>query len=205
MHALLGLPPWLVVASVALLPALEASLLVGLVIPGETAVLAGGVVAHAGAVPLWVVILAAVCGAVLGDQIGYALGRWYGPRLLNRVPRRLRASGNLDRALRLVRRRGATAVVLGRWTAALRALIPGIAGMSGVSRRRFTIANTTGGALWAGTVAVAGYLAGASYAVLERRLGIGSEVLLAVTVVLVALWVLHGHRARAAKQRNRLA
>jgi membrane-associated protein len=202
-QTLLALPPWLVVAFVVLLPALEASALVGLVVPGETAVLAGGVAANAGAVPLWVVIVAAICGAALGDQIGYSLGRRYGQRLLHHLPRRLRASGSLERALSLVRRRGAVAVILGRWTAALRALVPGVAGMSGVSRRRFTVANLTGGALWAGAVAVAGYLAGASYAALERKLGLGSELLLAVIVVLFALWGLRASYVRVRKQCTR--
>jgi undecaprenyl-diphosphatase len=151
-----------------------------------------------------VVILAAIGGATFGDQIGYTLGRRYGPRLLDHVPERVRASGSLDRALTLVRRRGALAVVIGRWAAVLRALVPGIAGLSGVSRRRFTIANVTGGGLWASAVAVAGYLAGASYAVMARRLGLGSEVLLTVTVVIVALWVLHARgRARRNQERSR--
>src|SRR5688572_682906 len=80
-HALTGLPPWLVLVFVALLPALEASAFVGLLIPGETAVLAGGVAAHAGLVPLWAVALVAALGAVAGDQVGYLVGRRYGPRL----------------------------------------------------------------------------------------------------------------------------
>lgn len=201
-HWLVGLSPWAVVALVALLPALEASALVGLVVPGETAVLAGGVAAHAGMLPLWVVVLAAVGGAAAGDQVGYTLGRRYGPGLLQRLPARLRDSGSLNQALSLVRRRGALAVVLGRWAAALRALVPGIAGMSGMSRRRFTVANITGGALWAGTVAVTGYLAGASYAALAQRLGVGSEVLLAAIVVLVVVWVVLARRRRPAAQED---
>jgi membrane-associated protein len=201
-HTLLALPSWLVLACVALLPALEASTLVGLVVPGETAVLAGGVAAHAGSLPLWAVILAAVGGAALGDQVGYALGRRYGPRLLHRLPRRMRAAGSLERALSLVRRRGAVAVVLGRWAAALRALVPGVAGMSGVSRGRFTLANLAGGALWAAGVAVAGYLAGASYTVLERWFGLGGETLLGAAVVLVGLWAVRGHWLRVTRRRR---
>ncbi len=201
-HVLTTVPPWVVVGVVALLPALEASALVGLVVPGETAVLAGGVAAHAGIVPLWAVVLAAVCGAAGGDQLGYVLGRRYGPRLLQRLPARLRDSPNLDLALSLVRRRGALAVILGRWTATLRALVPGVAGLSGLDRRRFTTANVVGGALWAGAVALAGYLAGASYAVLERRLGIGSEVLLAALAVLVVVFVLYARRRRIGRGRE---
>lgn len=197
MQTLLALPPWLVVTLVALLPSLEASMLLGVVIPGELAVLAGGVLAHEGVVPLWVVVLAAVGGAALGDQVGYTLGRRYGARLLAHLPKRVRDSGTVERALLLVRRRGAVAVVVGRWVAALRALVPGVAGMSGLGRRAFTVANLTGGALWAAAVAVAGYLAGASYTALERRLGLGSEALLAVIVVLMLGWLVQQHRHRA--------
>jgi len=191
---LVALPPWLVLTVVLLLPALEASALVGLVVPGEIAVLVGGVVAHAGSLPLWAVIVAAVCGAVLGDQIGYTVGRRYGRRVLDRLPRRLRRSGDVERALDLVRRRGALAVLLGRWAAALRALVPGIAGMSGLRRGRFTVANVIGGTLWAGTVSVLGYVAGASYGVLEHRLGMAGGVVLAVVVVAVTVWMV---RARS--------
>lgn len=193
--ALVGLPPWLVLTLVFLLPALEASVFVGLLIPGEIAVLVGGVVAHGGGVPLWAVITAAVCGAAVGDQVGFLIGRRYGQRLLDRLPERLRRSGEAERALSMVRRRGAFAVVLGRWAAALRALIPGIAGMSGMPQRQFTVANVAGGALWAGTVAVAGYLAGASYRVLEGRLGIAGEVLLGVVVLAIAIAVFRARRA----------
>ncbi|MCX4472025.1 DedA family protein [Micromonospora sp. NBC_01655] len=196
---LVALPPALVLALVFLLPALEASTFLGLFVPGEVAVLVGGVLAHSGRLPLWAVVAAAVAGAALGDQTGYLIGRRYGRRLLSRVPRRLVRSGELRRALDLVRRRGAVAVVLGRWVAALRALVPGIAGLSGVPRGTFTLANLCGGVLWAVTVAVLGYLAGASYRLLEHRLGLGGEALLALLVVLVVarLWR-HRRAARRA-------
>lgn len=200
LDAVVSLPPWLVLALVFALPALEASVFVGLVIPGEIAVLVGGVVAHGGGLPLWAVVVAAVAGAGVGDQVGFLVGRRYGQRLLDRVPARLRRSGEVDRALALLRHRGAVAVVLGRWAAALRALVPGLAGMSGMRQGVFTLANVTGGALWATVVAVAGYAAGASYRALERRLGVAGEVVLAVVVIAVAVWALRGRRA--AKKRG---
>ncbi len=200
LNLLVGLPPALVLALVFLLPALEASTFLGLLVPGEVAVLVGGVLAHEGRLPLWAVIVAAVAGAALGDQVGYLVGRRYGRRLLDRTPGRFVRSGELSRALDLIRRRGAVAVVLGRWAAALRALVPGLAGMSGIPRGAFTVANVAGGALWAVTVAVLGYLAGASYRVLERRLGLGGEAVLALVLLLVAVRVI---RARGAARRNR--
>lgn len=196
MDAVVGLPPWVVLVLVFLLPALEASVFVGLVVPGEIAVLVGGVVAHAGALPLWSVIVAAVAGAAAGDQVGFHVGRRYGQSLLERLPARVRRSGEVERALALVRRRGAWAVVIGRWAAALRALVPGVAGLSGIPQLRFTLANVAGGSVWAVTVAVLGYAAGASYRTMERRLGLGSEALLAVAVVLLGIWVVRRRRAR---------
>ena len=161
--ALVGLPPWLVLALVFALPAAEAALFVGVFVPGETSVLIGGVVAHGGGLPLWAVIVAAVAGAVIGDEVGFLVGRRYGSRLIEHFPARVRRSGELDRALDLVRRRGAMAVALGRWAAVLRALVPGAAGTSGMTQLRFSVANVTGGTLWAVTIAVAGYVVGASY------------------------------------------
>ncbi|MFI7426341.1 DedA family protein [Micromonospora sp. NPDC049836] len=192
---LVGLPPAVVLALVFLLPALEASTFLGLLVPGEVAVLVGGVLAHEGRLPLWAVIIAAAAGAALGDQVGYLVGRRYGQRLLARTPRRFVRGAELRRALDLVRRRGATAVVVGRWAAALRALVPGLAGLSGIPRRAFTLANLAGGVLWAVVVAVAGYLAGASYRLLERRLGWAGEAVLAVVVLLVAVRIVRARRA----------
>lgn len=192
--AIASLPPWLVLVLVLVLPAVEAALFVGLIVPGETAVLIGGVVAHSGGLPLWAVVVAAITGAAVGDQVGFHVGRRYGQSLLDRLPQRMRKHGDVERALALIRRRGAMAVLMGRWAAALRALVPGLAGMSGMSQRSFTVANLAGGALWATAVAVAGYLAGASYRVLERRLGLGSEVVMAVVVIVVLVAVIRARR-----------
>lgn len=188
--ALVGLPPWLVLLLVFALPAAEAGLLVGVFIPGETTVLLGGVVAHGGGLPLWAVILAAVAGAAFGDQVGFLLGRRYGNRLVDHLPAAVRRSGELDRALDLIRRRGAVAVALGRWAAVLRAIIPGAAGTSGMGQLSFTIANVIGGTIWAVAIAVAGYVVGASYQSLAKNLGLAGDIVVALVVLLaVAHWV----------------
>lgn len=195
MTALMGLPPALVLLVAFLLPAAEASLFVGLVVPGETAVIAAGVLAHAGVVPLWAVMVCAAAGAITGDQIGFHVGRRYGPTLLDRMPHWLRHGDQYERVLSLVRRRGAMAVVLGRWTASLRALVPGVAGMSGVSSRTFGWANAAGGVFWAVAVALLGYLAGAGYRQVEQQLNLGAGVVLAgVVVVALTVWLIRRRR-----------
>ncbi|MEU6024525.1 DedA family protein [Micromonospora sp. NPDC047134] len=191
---LAALPPLLVLALVFLLPALESSTLLGLFVPGEAVVLVGGVVAHLGGLPLWAVIIAATVGACLGDQVGYLVGRRYGPGVLAHAPALLRRRLDLDRARRLVARRGAVAVVIGRWVAVLRVLMPLVSGASGMPRRIFGWANLTGGLLWAAAVSTLGYLGSASYRYLERELGIGTYTLLALIVVLALLGSWRRHR-----------
>ena len=184
---LAALPGWIVLVAVALLPAMEASTFVGLVVPGEIIVLVGDAVAHGGMSPLWAVMTAAAVGAAVGGQIGYLVGRRHGRRLLDRLPGRLRMPTDVDHALALVARRGAVAVALGRWVATLRTPglagtrrdSPGLAGMSGLSglsQTRLTIANVTGGTLWSVTISALGYAAGAPLDALEDRLDVASDI-----------------------------
>ncbi|MGQ0575795.1 MAG: DedA family protein [Pseudonocardia sp.] len=190
-----SLPPAAVLALAFLLPALEASTLLGVVVPGEVAILVAGAAAHAGGVPLWAVIGAAVSGAVAGDTAGFALGRRYGDALVGRLPRRLVRPDAVARTRALIRRRGGAAVFLGRFTALFRALVPGLAGASGVPWRVFLPCNVAGAALWATGVAVLGYLAGAGLRTAERRLGLASEIVLAAVVVIGVVVVALRHRS----------
>src|SRR5207237_9547810 len=97
---ILALHGWVLLAVVFAFPALEASAFVGFVFPGEIAVLLGGVAASRGTVPLWAVIAAAVCGAIIGDSAGYFIGRRWGTQLLHGTVGRLPViSTHLDKHL----------------------------------------------------------------------------------------------------------
>lgn len=186
---LVAVPPWLLLLLVFLLPALEASTLLGVVVPGETAVLLGGVFAHEGRLPLVAVMVAAVLGAVVGDNIGYLLGVRLGPRLLTRGSGR--AGERLQRARSFMQRFGPPAVLLGRWVAVLRAFVPSVAGASGVPYRSFSMYNLTGGAAWGVAVAGLGYVAATAYGVVSRDLGLAGAalaLLLAVVAVAGVVW-----------------
>lgn len=181
---LLALPPALVLSAAAVFPAIEASTLLGLVVPGEAAVFVAGRTARGGRLPLWAVMLAAGAGAFAGDQIGFTLGRRWGPALLHRLPRRLQGSAEVERATDLLRRRGAWAVLFGRWTALLRALVPGLAGTSGIRPRTFALANLVGGTTWAVVVAALGFGAGTAYQAILDTLGRAGQVGLGAVVLL---------------------
>ena len=200
---ILSLPGWLVLALVFVFPALEASAFVGFVFPGEIAVILGGVAASRGTVPLWAVIAAAVSGAIIGDSVGYLVGRRWGTRLLHgtlgRLPViRAHLDKHLDSARAYVQRRRGSAVFFGRFTAALRVLVPGLAGISEVHYPTFLVYNVAGGALWGAGFAVLGYVAGASYHRVERIAGQAGLILLGVIVAgLVASRLLRRFAARS--------
>jgi len=190
---ILGLHGWVAALVIFAVPALEASAFVGFVFPGEVAVLLGGVLAFQHKIPLPVALVAAIAGAVVGDTIGYEIGRHHGRRVLDGTVGRLVHREHLDRAERYLAERGGRAVFLGRFTAALRVLIPGLAGMAGMRYRTFLAYNAAGGALWAGGFVIAGYIAGNSWQRVEHVAGRASLVLallilLVAAVVLAARW-----------------
>jgi undecaprenyl-diphosphatase len=185
---ILSLPDWLVLAVVFAFPALEASAFVGFVFPGEIAVILGGVVASQARAPLWAVIAAAVSGAIIGDSVGYFIGRRWGTQLLHGTLGRLPVirtylDRHLESARAYVRRRKGAAVFFGRFTAALRVLVPGLAGMSDVHYPSFLFYNVLGGALWGAGFAVLGYLAGVNYHRVEKIASRVGLVLLGLIVL----------------------
>src|ERR687887_442252 len=160
---ILGLHGIVALAIVFVVPLLESSAFVGFLFPGEIAVLLGGVLAFQHRISLPAALAAAIAGAIIGDTVGYAVGRRYGHRLLSGRVGRLVKAEHRRRAERYLAGRGGKAVFLGRFTAALRVLIPGLAGMARMPYRTFVVYNVAGGATWATTMVLVGYLAGASW------------------------------------------
>lgn len=186
LEGILRLPPGLALVLVFLLPALEASAFVGVVLPGEIGVILGGVLANQHKLALAAVLAAAILGAVIGDSIGYWVGKRYGETLLSKIPDRLLKPEHVTRAEETIRKLGGKAVFVGRFTAALRALVPGMAGMSRLHYGRFLAWNVLGGVLWATAFVVLGYLAGSQYQRLEHYANlIGLALLVAIAVFLV--------------------
>jgi undecaprenyl-diphosphatase len=182
---ILDFPPLLALTLVFLLPTLEASAFVGLVLPGETAVFLGGVLASQHRLSLWLVILVGGLGAIIGDSVGYEVGRHYGNRLLAKFPKWLIKPESIEKAQDLLRRKGGRAVFIGRFTAALRALVPGLAGSSRLPYRRFLVFNVLGGVLWVAAIALVGYFAGGSFRAAEHGVSLISFGILAVVAAAV--------------------
>lgn len=196
-NTVLGAPPWLVYLLVGLVVFAEDALFVGFVLPGETLAVIGGVTASIGHTSLAVVLLVVIGCAIVGDSVGYEIGRVFGPRIIaHRFFDKRRE--RLDSARDFLGRRGGVAVFLARWTAFLRAVMPALAGLSGMRYRVFLPWNALGGIAWGATVVTAGYLAGRSYQRVETWLGQGAAIVLGVLVVAgVLVWWVRRHRADA--------
>jgi len=177
-----AITPWGYVALFAV-TLLEAAAFVGLVIPGEAALLVAGALAQQGRLSLWICIVVAVIGGVIGDSIGYEIGRHVGPRLRSSRLGRKVGEKRWDRAQDYVRDHGGRAVFLGRWVGLLRALVPAVVGDARMPYRTFLGWNVAGAATHLPAVIIAGYVAGRSYKVVERYLGTATFAVLGVVVV----------------------
>jgi membrane-associated protein len=195
LHGILSAPPAVAYLLVGLLVFGEAAVFVGFVLPGETAVVLGGVLASRHGIDLRVLIVLVVVAAITGDTVGYEVGRHLGERVLALRPLR-RHEHRLHRARGFLRERGAFAVFLGRWTAFLRAVMPGLAGVSRMPYRRFLLYNALGGIAWGTTFCLVGYLAGNSYEAVASRIGVGgASVTVLVVVALIVVWRVRRRRA----------
>jgi membrane protein DedA with SNARE-associated domain len=191
LQPLLSLHGWEAYLLVGVLVAAEASVMLGFVFPGETAAILGGVVASKGGVSVAGMTVCVVLCAIVGDSIGYWVGDKWGDKLLSIGPLKKRQRG-IDVAMDQLRRRGATAVFIGRFTAFLRAVIPGLAGLSKMRYRIFLPANAAGGICWGVLFVLLGYFVGER---VEKATGIASDILLGlILVVIVALVIRHRRR-----------
>jgi membrane protein DedA with SNARE-associated domain len=197
---LLGVPGWVVLTVVGLTVFAEDALFVGFVLPGETVAVLGGVAAKFGHVPLWGVLAVTVVAAIVGDSVGYEVGRALGPRILRVRLLRERQRG-IEQAQDFLARRGGSAVFLGRWVALFRAPMPALAGTARMPYGRFLTWNAIGGLAWGVAVVLLGYAAGASYRTIESRFGAGAAIVLAAVVVLALVaWRVRRH-VQARRQR----
>ena len=165
----------------------------GIPLPGETALIAAGLLAAKGRYEIWVVIVVAAAAAIVGDNVGYWAARHYGLRLVDRWPRLKRYS---DRALppaeRFFRAHGGKTIFIARFVAILRFTAALLAGATRMPWWRFFFWNAAGGICWATAVGLLAYYGGRAAAQAFDRYGlIGAGVvvgLLGLGLVGVHLW-----------------
>lgn len=189
--------PHFAYAAVLLLALSESVPVVGVVIPGSTLILAVGALVPTGAVSLWPLLIAAVTGAIIGDGVSFWVGHRYHREILENWPLN-RHPALIARSEAFFARHGGKSVFLARFTPAVRAFVPLIAGMLKMPPRRFYVANILSALAWAPSHILPGVLIGASL----TRFGSAAKPLAMLLVLLVILIWATVHLARFALHRG---
>lgn len=172
----------------------------GVPLPGETALVASGVLASQGKLNIAAVIAVASLAAILGDNAGYWIGRKGGRQLLERWPVVSKhAQKVLPRAERIFAKHGGKTVFFGRFIAILRITAAWMAGISHMPWWRFLLFNAAGGILWATAVGLVAYFAGAAAADAIQTYGLYAGAGIVVVTVAVALGLRWWERRMLAK------
>ena len=165
----------------------EAAAFIGFVLPGETSLLIGGILAHEKVWPLWLFLICAIIGAIAGDSVGYEVGKHFGPRIEVSRLGRLVGAKRWALAQHIFDKYHGGAIFFGRAQALLRALVHALAGMNKVQYRTFLKWNAAGGIVFSTVVVVLGYEFADQLPKLEKALrywGIGFMTVV-VTLVLI--------------------
>jgi len=161
----------------------------GVPLPGETALIAFGVLASQGHYSIVLVIAVAAAGAIVGDNLGYVvIGRWGGRNLLERWgPLRRFSQRYLPPTERLMEKHGDKVVFFGRFVTVLRYTAAWVAGIAGMPWRKFLFWNAAGGICWATLVGLVAYYAGNAAADAIQRYGIYAAAVIAAAALVFFL------------------
>lgn len=167
------------------LPALIGLESMGVPSPGETALVLAAVMASQGKLQIWLVILIGVASAIIGDNIGYGLGRWLGRDVLTaRGPFQTHRIRAIDAGDRFFKRHGPKAVFLARWIALIRFAAAWLAGINKMRFREFFMWNALGGITWGVTYGLVGYFLGTAAANLITTFGVYAAIAIVVVIIL---------------------
>lgn len=173
---------------VALIVFAESGLLIGFFLPGDTLLFSAGLFASQGLFPISWLIFFTVLGAILGDNVGYSIGRRMGHRIFKKEDSVLFHKDHLLRAEKFYEQHGGKTITLARFVPMVRTFAPIVAGAGKMSRKRFMIFNIIGSILWGGGVTLLGYWFGNRIPGLDRYIEL---VLLAVVVASVGGSFIH--------------
>jgi len=174
----------------------------GIPVPGETVLIAGAIFAGSGELNVVAVGVVGFCAAVVGDNIGYGIGRFGGRRIVDRWGKYVFLTPErLDKAERFFDRQGAKIITIARFIEGLRQVNGIIAGITEMHWLRFVVYNALGAALWVGTWVSVGYFAGQHITAIYDGITMYSLYAAIAAVVLIAAWIIH----RIYKRRKSMA
>lgn len=148
----------------------ESGLLFGFFLPGDSLLFTAGLLASRGVLNFPLIVVGCALAAILGDQVGYVIGRKAGPALFKRPDSRFFHKRNVERARAYFDKNGPRTIILARFIPVIRTFAPVVAGVGEMNYRKFVTYNVVGGILWGSGVTTAGYLLGESIPDIDRWL-----------------------------------
>lgn len=145
---------------IALIIFVESGLLVGFFLPGDTLLIAAGVLAAQGALPIQLTIITIIVAAIVGDNVGYTIGKYSGKRLFSKKDGVLFKHEYVEQAQRFYDKHGGKAIIIARFVPIVRTFAPVVAGIGKMPRGKFFFYNVIGAIIWAVSVTLLGYWVG---------------------------------------------
>ncbi|RKT05390.1 membrane-associated protein [Streptomyces sp. 3211.6] len=168
-------------------------------LPGDSLLFTAGLFTASGSIkePLWLVCTMIAASAIIGDQVGYLIGKFFGPKLFNRPNSKVFKRENLDAAHDFMAKHGPKAIVLARFVPIIRTFAPMVAGAGAMKYRVFLTYNVIGGIAWGAGVTVLGYQLG-RFDVIKNNIEAIFIVIVLISVIPVIFEVLKARKGKKA-------
>ena len=173
----------------------ETGLMVGFFLPGDSLLVTAGIFTAAGHLDLYPLLILVLLCAVVGDQLGYCIGRKSGPLLFTREDSWLFKRSHLLRAAAFYKKYGAKTIVLARFVPIVRTFAPVVAGIGQMDYRRFVRCNLFGGALWVVSMILTGRLIGSAVPNIHRHVHIVVGVVIVLSILPAIIEAIRAHRS----------
>ncbi|PYM81486.1 MAG: hypothetical protein DMD84_09975 [Candidatus Rokuibacteriota bacterium] len=174
----------------------ETGLLVGFFLPGDSLLITAGLLAANGTLNIWWLNGLLIVAAVVGDSVGYAIGRRLGPRLFTRQKSLLFNPAHVERTRRFYEKYGAKTIVIARFVPIVRTFAPVLAGVGGMEYRRFIFYNVAGGVGWVVSMTWVGYLLRQSIPNIGSYIHIVVPIVIVLSCIPIAVELLRERRRR---------
>lgn len=174
----------------------ESGLLIGFFLPGDTLLFGAGLAASQGRFSIVWLIISVVIAAILGDNLGYSIGRRAGPRIFKKKDGILFRHEYIQKSEEFYKKHGGKTIILARFTPVVRTFAPVVAGAGKMPRERFLFFNIIGGILWGGGMSLLGYAIGGRIPHLDKYIELVIIGVMVVSILLAAAHLLKDKKTR---------
>lgn len=174
----------------------ESGLLIGFFLPGDTLLFGAGLAASQGKFSLFWLIVCVIVAAIIGDNVGYSIGRRAGPRIFKKKDGILFRQEYLQKSEEFYEKHGGKTIILARFTPIVRTFAPVVAGAGKMSREKFMFYNVIGGVLWGGGMSVLGYSIGSRIPHLDKYIELAIYGIMIASILLAFAHILKDAKTR---------